>query len=85
MDRSSSIQSDVNLEVETVLEEEDVTLVSLFPARLTVQSVSGVEYVFNGAGSKVKVLKSDVEILLSKKRPKPCCGGQVVPYFELAS
>lgn len=84
MGKSSSIQSDVNLEVETVL-EEDVTLVCLFPARLTVRGVSGAEYVFNGAGSKVKVLYEDVEILLSKKRPKPCCGGQVVPYFEIAS
>lgn len=37
--------------------------------------ITGKEYVFNGAGSIVKVDDVDGEIMKNKKSNQPCCGG----------
>jgi len=38
-------------------------------------AVTGTEYIFNGAGSIVKVDAQDKDDMLNKKRKRSCCGG----------
>jgi len=50
----------------------------IYPGRyLTDRMPSGRQYVFD-QGIKVKVLKSDAEILLKRCRPVGCCGAPPV-------
>lgn len=50
-----------------------------------IDTPSGREYVFNGAGSVVNVDTIDLEWFLSKRQNKGCCGGGGgLPIFELA-
>lgn len=50
-----------------------------------INTPSGREYVFNGAGSVVNVDTIDLEWFLDKRQNKGCCGGGGgMPVFELA-
>ena len=45
--------------------------------------VTGIEYIFNGAGSENFVNEMDAIIMLTKRNGQPCCSGSVAtPYFE---
>lgn len=76
----------------SVAVERVKVVVSDVPVRLmldvrfkAINTPSGREYVFNGAGSVVNVDTIDLEWFLSKRQNKGCCGGgggQAV--FELA-
>lgn len=68
---------------ETVSEEVYVKIRSLIEARLLVAgSVTGEQYVFECAGSEVKVNIKDVNALISR-RYGGCCGGTPYAIFEL--
>jgi hypothetical protein len=45
--------------------------------RYKIKGSSGKEYIFNGAGSVLRVASEDVKILMKKNenRPNSCCGG----------
>lgn len=46
-------------------------------------SVTGIRYIWNGAGSVVDVDERDLPELLSKQGGKSCCGSIPTPYFMI--
>lgn len=60
----------------TVSEPKLVTIQSFIDTRYIIfGKVTGKRYVFDGAGSEVKVDERDADQILGMKRGKPCCGG----------
>ena len=61
-----------------IIIESSVYLVCTYQGHyIATQMPSGKDYEFSG-GAKVKVLKSDAEILLKRVRPVGCCGAPPV-------
>ena len=57
---------------------DSIDLVCTYQGKyIATQMPSGKDYEFSG-GAKVKVLKSDAEILLKRVRPVGCCGAPPV-------
>lgn len=69
---------------ESARQDVGAWLISLVPAILKVRGVSGKEYIFSGAGSKVYVDAQDTDELLKMyRRPCDCSSVRGVrPYFE---
>lgn len=59
--------------------DDDILVRSMFPAKIIARGgdlPSGREYVWEGAGTEVKVDRRDVDVLLKKRRGgSGCCGG----------
>src|SRR3990167_673601 len=56
---------------------DTVSIVSLIDARILITgTVTGNQYVFDGAGTVVAVDTRDKDEILNKKRGRACCGGQ---------
>lgn len=60
----------------------EIMIVSLISGDVMIKGVSGRDYHFPHVGSEVKVLATDAEVLLKKKR-QICCGGGWRPFFKL--
>lgn len=70
-------------EIPTVSYNRDIDTVSMVSIQLMIDAtvkitgtVTGLQYVFHGAGAIVDVDFKDKDELLNKKRGNSCCGGQ---------
>lgn len=85
MAKRSEIQSDNFIEENLNLSSIDSGIVirSLYPAKMKITAPSGKVYIFEDAGSEVKVAEEDVAFLLEKRQPSGCCSGNSpMSYFE---
>lgn len=90
MAKRSNLERQSDLKVNEPLVEDEVPAISSVRLVLTKAvnlkiygPVTGVEYIFNGAGSECVVDERDALIMLTKRNVKPCCSGSFsTPYFE---
>ncbi len=70
-----------------VTEATTVRLVLLHPVKLKIRgTVTGIIYIFSGAGYELDVDKRDAEEFLSRPGRMSCCTGQrESPYFSLVT
>jgi len=74
-----------DLEAEEVIEYTELVLLKDVKLTLT-GGVTGVQYIWNGAGSSVLLDKRDADLIIQKdKQRESCCGSRTSKYFEVRS